>query len=111
MTRSRIALPPGGRTDLPGHPVGCGVNRAALRFLALPAPGASVPGPMLVHRRTIPKANAMSRAEIAMLWWGKLKRGDRIQVPWETGAWVVRKATPVGDEKEGFQAILVRRAP
>ena len=48
--------------------------------------------------------------ELAMLWYGKVRRGDKLQIPGEAGIWTVRKATKVR-EGEDFQAILVRRDP
>lgn len=44
--------------------------------------------------------------EIALLWYGKVARGDHVNVPGEAGIWVVRK---VHGQGEGFSAILVRR--
>ena len=49
--------------------------------------------------------------EIALLWHGRIKVGDKIEVPGEVGKWIVRKIKQDKKDPEGFSAILVRSAP
>ena len=46
--------------------------------------------------------------QLAMLWYGRVERGDVIRIPGESGLWVVRKVKEQGD---GFHAILLVPQP